>query len=216
MTFLVIHRCWQGTTLVERTFHLDNLIERFAVHSSDCLWIQFFKYFLKVYVQFSPCPFPPECLAWRLRREALWGVVAYPCPCQNFFTIVFGSSSVNTFFMSLVPFPSVLCRCSRACVACWNVTLTGPRSGKTHLLHRFALNEWFSGNQRPMFCTQDSGIAWGQALPVITKKCMAWSCLSVKSGVFGQGMQHFAVILWEMEVTNVRALKFQVSVWLMR
>ena len=27
---------------------------------------------------------------------------------------------------------------------------------------------------------------------------------------------HFAVILWETEVTNVGALKFQVSVWLMR
>ena len=112
MTFLVIHRCWQGTTLVERTFHLDNDIERFSVHSSDCLWIQFFKYFLKVYVQFSPCPFPPECLAWRLRREAHWGVVTYPCPCQNFFAIVFGipvsipsSCRLSPFHLSYVAVP---------------------------------------------------------------------------------------------------------------
>ena len=30
---------------------------------------------------------------------------------------------------------------------------------------------------------------------------------SVKSSVFGQGMQHFAVILWEAEVINVGAKK---------
>ena len=60
-----------------------------------------------------------------------------------------------------------------------------------------------------MFCAQDSGIARGQTLRVATKKSMAWSCFSVKSSVFGQRMPHFAVILWEMEVTNVGALKFQ-------
>lgn len=32
----------------------------------------------------------------------------------------------------------VLCRCSKACVACWNVT--SRASGKTHLSHRLALN----------------------------------------------------------------------------
>ena len=37
-----------------------------------------------------------------------------------------------------------------------------------------------------MFCVKDSGIARGQTLRVATKKCMAWSCFSVKSGVFGQ------------------------------
>ena len=34
------------------------------------------------------------------------------------------------------------------------------------------------------------------------RKCIAWSCFSVKSDVFGQRMPHFAVILWETEVTN--------------
>ena len=28
----LIHRCWQWTNLIERTFHLDNVAERFAVH----------------------------------------------------------------------------------------------------------------------------------------------------------------------------------------
>ena len=46
-----------------------------------------------------------------------------------------------------------------------------------------------------MFCAQDSGIARGQTLRVATKKCMAWSCFSIKSSVFGQRMPHFAVIL---------------------
>ena len=77
-------------------------------------------------------------------------------------------------------------------------------------------NEWFSSNRILMFCAQDFGIARGQTLRVATKNCMAWSCFSVKSSVFGHRMPHFAVILWETEVTNVGALKFQVSVWLMR
>ena len=72
------------------------------------------------------------------------------------------------------------------------------------------VNEWFLSNRRRMFCTQDYGIARGQTLRVATKKCMAWSCFSVKSSVFGHRMPHFAVILWETEVTNVGALKFQV------
>ena len=63
-----------------------------------------------------------------------------------------------------------------------------------------------------MFCAQDSGVARGQTLRVATKKCMEWSCFSFKSSVFGQGMPHFAVILCETKVTNVGALKFQVSV----
>ena len=77
-------------------------------------------------------------------------------------------------------------------------------------------NEWFSSNRILMLCAQDFGIARGQTLPVATKNCMAWSCFSVKSSVFGHRMPHFAVILWETEVTNVSPLKFQVSVWLMR
>ena len=58
-----------------------------------------------------------------------------------------------------------------------------------------------------MLCAQDYGIARGQTLRVPIEKCMAWSCFSVL---------HSAVILWEALVTNVGALKFQVSVWLMR
>ena len=77
-------------------------------------------------------------------------------------------------------------------------------------------NEWFSSNRISRFCAQDSGIARGQTLRVATKKCMASSCFSVKSSVFGHRMPHFAVILWETEVTNVGTLKFQVSMWLMR
>ena len=61
-------------------------------------------------------------------------------------------------------------------------------------------------------CAQDCGIASGQTVQVTTKKCMAWSCFSLKSGVFGQRMPHFAVILWEAELTNVGALKLWVSV----
>ena len=78
------------------------------------------------------------------------------------------------------------------------------------------VNECFSSNRILMFCAQDFGIARGQTLRVSTKNCIAWSCFSVKSSVFGHRMPHFAVILWETEVTNVSALKFQVSVWLMR
>ena len=63
-----------------------------------------------------------------------------------------------------------------------------------------------------MFCALDYGIARGQTLRVATKKCMALSCFSVKSSVFGHRMPHFAVILSEAEVTNVGVLKFQVSV----
>ena len=58
-----------------------------------------------------------------------------------------------------------------------------------------------------MFYAQDSGIAREQTSRVATKKCMAWSCFSVKSNVFGHRMLHFAVILWEKEVTNVGTLK---------
>ena len=120
----------------------------------------FFYYFLKIYVQFSPCLFPFECLAWRrLRKEVLWWVVMssgggggggnvfpkrdfknllfcvlrrWPCPCR-YFTIVFGISG---------SIPSS-CRCFKACVACWNVTLRA--SGKTRLSHRLELNckSWF-------------------------------------------------------------------------
>ena len=86
-----------------------------------------------------------------------------------------------------------------------------PGNGVGH-----AWNEWFSSNRKPMFCAQDSGIARGQILRVATKKCMAWCCFCVKSSVFGHRMPHFALILWETEVTNVGVLKFQVSVWLMR
>ena len=46
-----------------------------------------------------------------------------------------------------------------------------------------------------MFSAQDSGIARGPTLRVATKKCMAWSCFSVKGSVCGHRMSHFAVIL---------------------
>ena len=40
-----------------------------------------------------------------------------------------------------------------------------------------------------MFCAQDYGIATGQKLRVAAKKCMAWSCFSVKKkSVFGHRM----------------------------
>lgn len=149
MKVLFIHRCWQWTTLIERTFHLDNHAERYAVHSSDRLWWHFFKLFF----QFSPCLFPLECLAWRLRKEANWGVVMY-VPWLIFKTGCFAfweevamflsvfyycvwNSSFNTIFMSFVAILSVLCHCSKAWVACWNITLRA--SGKTCLSHRFAL-----------------------------------------------------------------------------
>ena len=47
----------------------------------------------------------------------------------------------------------------------------------------------------PCFAHRILGSPGGQTLRVATKKCMAWSCFSVKSGVFGQRMPHFAVIL---------------------
>ena len=56
------------------------------------------------------------------------------------------------------------------------------------------------------------GSPGGQTLRVAIKNCMAWSCFSVKSSVFGHRMPHFAVILRETEVTNLGALKFRVSV----
>ena len=39
-----------------------------------------------------------------------------------------------------------------------------------------------------MFCAHDYGIATGQKLQVAAKKCMGWSCFSVKKSVFGQRM----------------------------
>ena len=39
-----------------------------------------------------------------------------------------------------------------------------------------------------MFCAQDYGITAGQKLQVAAKKCMGWSCFSVKKSVFGQRM----------------------------
>ena len=39
-----------------------------------------------------------------------------------------------------------------------------------------------------MFCAQDYGIATGQKLQVAAKKCMGWSCFSVKKSDFGQRM----------------------------
>ena len=39
-----------------------------------------------------------------------------------------------------------------------------------------------------MFCAQDYGIATGQQLQVAAKKCIGWSCFSVKKSVFGHRM----------------------------
>ena len=39
-----------------------------------------------------------------------------------------------------------------------------------------------------MFCAQDYGIATGQKLQVAAKKCIGWSCFSVKKSVFGHRM----------------------------
>ena len=39
-----------------------------------------------------------------------------------------------------------------------------------------------------MFCAHDYGIATGQKLQFAAKKCMGWSCFSVKKSVFGQRM----------------------------
>ena len=39
-----------------------------------------------------------------------------------------------------------------------------------------------------MFCAQDYGIASGQKLQVAAKKCIGWSCFSVKKSVFGHRM----------------------------
>ena len=113
------------------------------------------------------------------------------------------------------------------CTTCWTwYNAKDPTSTPMHVYFLDGISwcyhpqgwnyEWFSSNRIPMFCAQDSGIARGQTLRVATKKCMAWGCFCVKGSVFGHRMPHFAVILWETEVTNVGALKFQVSVWLMR
>ena len=59
----------------------------------------------------------------------------------------------------------------------------------------FKFNEGFSSNRILMFCAQDFGIPRGQTLRAATKNCMACSCFSVKSSVFGHRMPHFAVIL---------------------
>ena len=52
------------------------------------------------------------------------------------------------------------------------------------------------------------GSPGGGILQVAAKKCMAWSCFSVKkSSVFGHRMSPFAVILSAGEETNVGPLK---------
>ena len=69
--------------------------------------------------------------------------------------------------------------------------------------------ERFSSNRGLSYaCAQDYGIVRGGTLQVAAKKCMAWSCFSVKkSNVFGHRMPHFAVILSAAEETSVGPLK---------
>ena len=70
------------------------------------------------------------------------------------------------------------------------------------------VNEWYSSNRRPMFCTQDnSEITGGQTLQVSRKRWMCKVMSLSKAVSSGIDLLTFLMILWEVEVTYVGMCK---------
>ena len=69
-----------------------------------------------------------------------------------------------------------------------------------------APNEWFSSNQRLSYAHRIMGSPGGKHWKSLQRNVWRGAVSPFKTSVFGQRMPHFAVILWEAEVTNVGAL----------
>ena len=67
-------------------------------------------------------------------------------------------------------------------------------------------NEWFSSNRRLSYVHRIMGSPGGKHCKLLQRNAWRGAVSPLKSSVFGQRMPHFAVFLWEAEVTNVGAL----------
>ena len=67
-------------------------------------------------------------------------------------------------------------------------------------------NEWFSSNRRVSYAYRIMGSPGGKHWKSLQRNVWRGAVSPFKTSVFGQRMPHFAVILWEAEVTNVGAL----------
>ena len=67
-------------------------------------------------------------------------------------------------------------------------------------------NEWFSSNRRHSYAHRIIGSPGGKHCKSLQRNVWRGAVSPFKSSVFGQRMPHFAVILWEAEVTNVGAV----------
>ena len=70
----------------------------------------------------------------------------------------------------------------------------------------FEGNEWFSSNRRLSYARRIMGSPGGKHWKSLQRNVWRGAVSPFKTSVFGQRMPHFAVILWEAEVTNVGAL----------
>ena len=68
------------------------------------------------------------------------------------------------------------------------------------------MNEWFSSNRRLRYAHRITGSPGGKHCKSLQRNVWRGAVSPFKSSVFGQRMRHFAVILWEAEVTNAGAL----------
>ena len=67
-------------------------------------------------------------------------------------------------------------------------------------------NERFSSNRRLSYAHRIMGSPGGKHCKSLQRNVWRGAVSPFKTSVFGQGMPHFAVLLWEAEVTNVIAL----------
>ena len=77
-------------------------------------------------------------------------------------------------------------------------------------------NEWFSSNRRLSYAHRIMGSPGGKHCKSLQRNVWRGAVSPFKTSVFGQRMPHFAVILWEAEVTNVGALIISFFVGSMR
>ena len=73
-------------------------------------------------------------------------------------------------------------------------------------LQTSALSEWFSSNRRLSYAHRIMGSPGGKHCKSLQRNVWRGAVSPFKTSVFGQRMPHFAVILWEAEVTNVGAV----------
>ena len=70
----------------------------------------------------------------------------------------------------------------------------------------FILNEWFSNNRRLSYAHRIMGSPGGKHCNSLQRHVWSGAVSPFQSSVLGQRIPHFAVILWEAEVTNVGTL----------